>query len=161
MLVDALLIVSVPATFEKAKRNHQEFQSNVSLHQEGKKILLSTESLGSFGHQVKDQNLWLLLTKGAEGASRHHFAVWHASTGSQLSLNQGDAGPRSIIHVRCQVLTQQEGLLLFLGTFPEPGVCSQSPDKSCLINWQLQSRESPSWAQITHLRTGWALLPGW
>lgn len=57
MLVDALLIVSVPATFEKAKRNHQEFQSNVSLHQEGKKILLSTESLGSFGHQVKDQNL--------------------------------------------------------------------------------------------------------
>lgn len=37
--------------------------------------------------------------------------------------------------------TQWKRLFLFLGPSPEPGVCSQSPDKNCLVNWQLQQTE--------------------
>lgn len=67
------------------------------------------------------------------------------STQPPLSLSQGDAARAPLLHVRWQVPTQWERLFLFLGSFPDRGVCSQSPDKKTALLIDSCGRQSSSW----------------
>lgn len=67
------------------------------------------------------------------------------STQLPLSLSQGDAARAPLLHVRWQVPTQWERLFLLLGSFPDRGVCSQSPDKKTALLIDSCGRQSSSW----------------